>query len=44
MKTNEIRACIRQAKRESKGISDFIHNVRFEIFLYEQRKHDISRV
>lgn len=44
MQYNEIRACVIQAKRESKGISDFIRNVRFEIFLYEQRKHDISRV
>lgn len=44
MTYNEIRACIRQAKTESKGISDFIRNVKFEIFLYEQRKQDISRV
>ena len=36
MKISELSACYRQAKRNSRSISDFVKQMKFEIFLYEQ--------
>ena len=44
MKISELNVCYKQAKRNSKNISDFVRNMKFEIFLCEQRKSDISKV
>ena len=36
MKISEIKACYKQAKSNSRNISDFVKQMKFEIFLYEQ--------
>jgi len=44
MKYKEMQACYRQAKRNSRNISDFIKQMKFEIFLCNENKRDISKV
>ena len=43
MTYKEVQACYRQAKQNSKGISDLWKQFKFEIFLLEQEKSDFSK-
>lgn len=43
MTYREMQTCYKQAKRNSKGISDLWRNLKFEIFLLQQNKSDFSK-
>lgn len=44
MKISEMKSCYKQAKRNSHSISDFVRNMKFEIFLCNENKRDYSKV